>query len=128
MGYHWIGGENHIKTFNEIDTPQKCQQLCSAEDKCNWFSWRDTSSPTGCFLLENKGTTKSYDYGRTEGANGPKNCIGKYIQYFLKNSAISVNYIPSHSVVYSITFVFQTQLLLQRHKPQQPRQKVEYYI
>ena len=79
MGYHWIGGSELIEKIEGVDTAQKCQQLCNQKDECNWFTWRDNTNPTGCWLLANKGTTKDIDMGRNQGATGPKNCDGKHI-------------------------------------------------
>ena len=78
MGYHWLDGINEvIEKVQVINNPQKCQQLCSEEERCNWFTWKDQDDPTGCWLHSNKGTTKSFDRGRNEGATGPKYCTGK---------------------------------------------------
>ena len=75
-----MGGFELIEMVDEVYTPEKCQQLCNKEDSCNWFNWKDDTFPSGCWLLSNKGTTEDFDNGRTQGATGPKNCTGKYMQ------------------------------------------------
>lgn len=65
------------KDIDETDTPEQCQILCNADDRCNWFSWSDNFFPKGCWLLSKNGVTKRSNLGRDKGANGPKNCPGK---------------------------------------------------
>ena len=63
--------------IDEVETPEKCQELCNKNDRCNWFSWSDLRLPKGCWLLAKNGDTKNADYSRDQGANGPKNCGGE---------------------------------------------------
>lgn len=76
-GYLWLGGTTTVGKDLQIETPELCQLLCNATDECNWFGWRDLSNPTGCWLLDKKGSDKRIDNGRDQGATGPKNCIGE---------------------------------------------------
>ena len=77
-GYHWIGGTDLIEKF-DTDSAEQCQEMCSKENRCNWFTWRDASNPKGCWLLSQKGDTKDVDHGRNQGATGPKSCLGRNI-------------------------------------------------
>ena len=76
FGHHYIGGNELVDKYDGIESAEKCQQLCNKDDRCNWFSWRDATNPTGCWLATNKGTTKDDDAGRHQGATGPKSCSG----------------------------------------------------
>ena len=73
--------DNHdlVKHSNQIDTPEKCQLFCNAEDECNSF----THLGNDCWLdkkhNEEKKTRsrKSSEGGLDKGATGPKNCFGE---------------------------------------------------
>ena len=61
-------------TYPDIDTAEECQLKCQAHERCNWFNWRSTSYPKGCWLLTTKGRTRLRIYTDHLSATGPKTC------------------------------------------------------